>query len=44
MTYTVQYEKRALKELSKLPATAVRQILAKIDSLINVPVKQELKS
>ncbi|MCF0065140.1 type II toxin-antitoxin system RelE/ParE family toxin [Dyadobacter chenwenxiniae] len=43
MSYTVQYEKRALKELSKLPATAVRQILTKIDSLSTDPYQTGIK-
>jgi mRNA interferase RelE/StbE len=43
MTYTVRYEKRALKELSKLPATAVKQILSKIDSLSQDPYQAGIK-
>jgi mRNA-degrading endonuclease RelE of RelBE toxin-antitoxin system len=30
MSFTIRYEKRALKELSKLPRSVVKQILAKI--------------
>ncbi|WP_262712824.1 type II toxin-antitoxin system RelE family toxin [Dyadobacter bucti] len=44
MTYTVRYEKRALKELSKLPATAVKQILSKIDSLSQDPYQVGIKN
>lgn len=43
MTYTVRYETRALKELSKLPATAVKQILSKIDSLSQDPYQAGIK-
>ncbi|MEO6286761.1 MAG: type II toxin-antitoxin system RelE/ParE family toxin [Dyadobacter sp.] len=43
MSYTIQYEKRALKELSKLPATVVKQILAKIDSLSVDPYQTGIK-
>jgi mRNA-degrading endonuclease RelE of RelBE toxin-antitoxin system len=43
MTYTIRYEKRALKDLSKLPATAVKQILSKIDSLSQDPYQAGIK-
>lgn len=43
MNYTVQYEKRVLKELSRLPATAVRQILTKINSLSADPYQNGIK-
>jgi mRNA interferase RelE/StbE len=43
MSYTVQYEKRALKELSKLPIAAVKQILAKIHTLSIDPYQSGIK-
>jgi mRNA-degrading endonuclease RelE of RelBE toxin-antitoxin system len=43
MSYIIQYEKRALKELSKLSSVAVKQILAKIDSLAIDPYQSGIK-
>ena len=37
MRYKVSYEKRALKELYKLPKKAIGQIVAKIESLASIP-------
>jgi mRNA interferase RelE/StbE len=43
MSYTVQFEKRALKELSKLSSASVKLILAKIDSLSIDPYQTGIK-
>lgn len=43
MSFTIRYEKRALKELSKLPRSAVKQILAKIESLATDPYQSGIK-
>jgi mRNA interferase RelE/StbE len=43
MPYSIKYEKRALKELSKLPGTAVKQILAKVESLAIDPFQSGIK-
>ena len=43
MIYTVKYEKHALKELVKLPSSAVKQILLKIDSLAINPYQSGVK-
>lgn len=43
MSFTIRYEKRALKELSKLPTNAVKQILAKVESLALDPYQSGIK-
>ena len=43
MIYTIKYEKRALKELSKLSTNVVKQILGKIESLALDPYQSGIK-
>ena len=43
MFYTIKYEKRALKELSKLSTNVVKQILGKIESLALDPYQSGIK-
>jgi len=43
MRYKISYEKRALKELSKLPGRAVTQIVKKIESLAENPYQAGIR-
>ncbi|MGX5857520.1 type II toxin-antitoxin system RelE family toxin [Dyadobacter jiangsuensis] len=43
MRYKIVYEKRALKELYKLPSKAVSQIIKKIDSLAENPYQTGIR-
>ena len=43
MRFIIKYEKRALKELSRLPTAVVKQVLNKIDSLAIDPYQSGIK-
>jgi len=43
MRYKIIYEKRALKELYKMPLTAIEQIVKKIDSLAKNPYQSGIR-
>ena len=43
MGYTIRYEKRALKELSKLSSNIVKRILEKVESLALDPYQRGVK-